>query len=183
MSRPRVERLYADLLTDRVISASRAYRHYRVPLRVARNEGIDVVTAWLTRTTSARRAHKTAFLVLDERALGQRPAALRHLAGATAVRLELGVPADDWRNDAGRPLALHVPDALWLRADGPTEAWAVEVDVGSYTPRQIASKAAAFGQEYGMQVWAAATEARVAVLSRLLSARNMPARVICAPWW
>lgn len=183
MSRARVEQLYADLLTDRVISAGRAYRHYRVPVSVARNEGIDVVAVWLTRTTSARRAHKSRLLALDERALGQRPAALRHLAGATAARLDLGVPADEWRNDAGRPLALHEPDALWLRPDGPAGAWAIEIDMGSYTPRQIASKAAAFGQEYGMQVWAAATEARVAVLSRRLSALNMPARVICAPWW
>src|SRR5690606_22778705 len=132
----RLDELLRDLEGDRVIAARLAHRHYRVPLKRARAEGLAVRTLQVPLTAGSRVARRVSVLLWPEerRLMRVKPPVIRHLAGVTACRLFLGAPIEFWRNDAGRPLGLLQPDGLWWQPHaGPDVAKAIEYDAGSYT--------------------------------------------------
>jgi len=176
-----VAALRLDLSGDRVITAAQAYRHYRVAVREARAAGIPTVRRDVGPLARSR-AGRVTFLV-GAGSLERSPAhTLRHLALATTARLEVGVDPGRWENEAGRTAALLVPDALWRRDDAPGGAWAVEVDTGRYSQRQVRDKVRAFGREYGFSMWITPSEQRAATLRAWLADLGAVAWVRTVRW-
>ena len=184
-----VDALLHDLLVDRVIEEGVAVAWYGVSRRAARRAGVRSGHAVaLPIAKGSRQIVRTRFWARAPRHLHQAPNSLRHLAGATSLRLHLGASTDDWRNDAARHRGLLVPDALWLRPDprhsGGRASWAIEVDTGSYSGRQVREKARVFGQHHGRQIWAVQSERRRVFILTQLARVDVPyPRVEVAPWW
>lgn len=177
-----LQQLLHDLVVDRAISAGRAYRHYGVTLGQARGAEIYLVSRKVKRSTSASQAHDCTFLVAETKLTGARDWALRHLAVATAARLDCGASTHDWKNDAARGRASLVPDAEWRKPNSPIGVWAVEADTGSYTKATVREKAEVFGRAYGMQVWAVASEKRLPSVRTILQETGYPSIAIWVPW-
>ena len=184
----RVGDLYRDLEVDRVVCSSIARRAYRTTRGAALREGIHEIGPVALASVKGRRdVEKARFWTLDESLKDANPNALRHLAGATSLRLKLGVPVARWMNRADKAGALLEPDAVWLQADlrtGEEHEWAVEVDTGSYTGKQIHEKGKAFDAEFdGRQVWGVQDDdRRTFVLKNLVEAGVQYSRILVASW-
>lgn len=174
--------LRLDLGRDRVITAPQAHRYYRVTLTQARDAGIRTTRRILAATVGETTRRKVTFLVGDPAVLRSPASRLRHLALATTARLELGVDPARWENDAGRTAALLTPDALWHRDDAPSGAWAVEIDTGSYSRRQVRDKVRSFGREHGFTVWITPSDTRATTLRAWLADLGAVALVQTTRW-
>jgi len=181
----RLDELLRDLEGDRVIAARLAHRHYRVPLKRARAEGLAVRTLQVPLTAGSRVARRVSVLLWPEerRLMRVKPPVIRHLAGVTACRLYLGAPIELWHNDAGRPLGLLQPDGLWWQPHaGPDVAKAIEYDAGSYTRAQVVAKVAAFEKQFGYQVWGVAGPERSRFVRELLLETGSAGEAHHVPW-
>src|SRR5690606_13684952 len=181
----RLDELLRDLEGDRVIAARLAHRHYRVPLKRARADGLAVRTLQVPPTAGSRVARRVSVLLWPEerRLLRVKPPVIRHLAGVTACRLYLGAPFELWHNDAGRPLGLLQPDGLWWQPHaGPDVAKAIEYDAGSYSRAQVVAKVEAFGRRFGYQIWGVAGRERSRFVRDLLLETGSAGEAHHVPW-
>lgn len=150
----------------------------------------------LTRNASSR---PTVFVCRDARTARYHPKTLRQLAGTAALRQRLRAPWSAWTVQAhhgGRYDAetrsfrrVPTPDAVWRHEE---VVW-IEYDAGSHTRRMLAEKLRDYavapqrGGPPRVQVWGAATEARVWTIHQV-AVQTLPAaaagriRVMVVDW-
>lgn len=172
----RIEQLRTDLTVDRALSEGQVLRHYGIS--VAALNGFALAEAYLAVTRGSYRHQHTNFVVCPARLRQATGPSLRHLAGVAEMRRLLGAAPEQWESVAEARHRLYIPDAVWSTPEGTV---AIEYDVGSYTPRQVLTKARTF-DSYTRQIWGAPTLARTRHLGHLLAAGGLRATAITAVW-
>lgn len=179
-----LSQLAADLETDKVIAMALATHHYQVTRREIRQEGFNILNMPMQLVYGRQGAENVqgVELLLNDQYATKRPSApaLRHLAGTTAVRLSIRAHSEHWANDADRPLSLLIPDGYW--ADQKSPPVPIEYDAGSYSQRDVISKALEF-DKYGLQLWGTASKTRQKRITEWIHALRVSYVVKYVPWW
>lgn len=200
--------LRAALWTDRALTWQQVVVDHELPaalLAALRDDpaGCGVHLAHhdigLTRNSALQ---ATTFVTRDARTAGYKPATLRQLAGTAALRRRTGAPWSAWTVRAHhgglydpeqrRFRRVPTPDAIWRRDREEDVAW-IEYDAGSHTRSVLTEKLrdyAAPAQRSGpprVQIWGAATEARVWTIHQVAAEALTPEafdrfRVMTVDW-
>jgi len=179
-----LSQLAADLETDKVMAMGLAMHHYQLTRRQISQEGFNIIRMPMQLVYGRQGGDNVqrVELLLNDQYATRRPSApsLRHLAGTTAVRLSVKAHAEHWSNDADRPLSLLMPDGYW--ADQKSPPVPIEYDAGSYSQRDVISKALEF-DKYGLQLWGTASKTRQKRITEWIHALRVRYVVKYVPWW
>lgn len=179
-----LSQLAEDLETDKVMALALAMDHYQVTRCQISQEGFNIVERTMQLVHGRQGAdniQRVELLVNDQYATRTPGApALRHLAGTTAIRLNIKAKPEHWTNEADRPLSLLIPDGYWEDQKSPPVP--IEYDAGSYSQRDVISKALEF-DKYGLQLWGTASMTRQKRISEWIHALRVGYVVKYVPWW
>jgi len=179
-----LSQLAEDLESDKVMAMSLATHHYQLTRRQIKEEGFNIIKRPMQLVYGRQSSDniRPIELLLNDETATRTPKApvLRHLAGTTAMRLNIKVNTEHWTNDADRPLALLIPDGYW--ADNKTPPVPIEYDAGSYSQRDVTSKALEF-DKYGLQLWGTASKTRQKRITEWIHALRIRYVVKYVPWW
>ena len=133
----------------------------------------------LRKFQSQRGKHSTiTFASLGKRQPFEQTDQYRHVAGTAEIRRVLQAYLVDWQSMAWQHGARHTPDALWRKPEAGLAA--IECDTGSYSGRTILSKAEAFAEFSGGQIWGCVTEKRADNVRALVQQVDPDAIVVVA---
>jgi len=179
-----LSQLASDLETDKVMAMGLAMHHYQLTRRQIIQEGFNVIRMPMQLVYGRQggdNVQRVELLLNDQYAASTPSApALRHLAGTTAIRLDIKANSEHWTNEADRPLSLQIPDGYWEDHKSPPVP--IEYDAGSYSQRQVISKAREF-DKYGLQLWGTASKTRQKRLTEWIHTLRVSYVVKYVPWW
>lgn len=179
-----LSQLAQDLKTDKVMAMRLATHHYQLTRRQISQEGFNIIKMPM-QLVYGRQGNdniRPVELLLNDQYATRTPSApaLRHLAGTTAIRLNIKAHSGHWTNDADQPLSLLIPDGYW--ADNETPPVPIEYDAGSYSQRDVINKALEF-DKHGLQLWGTASRTRQKRITEWIHALRIRYVVKYVPWW
>ena len=163
------------LTADVVLTTRQLRAYYGVDERALRGLPFKDATVRPVHNRAATSARVRFYALKEDTLRCSANAALSHLAGAGAIRHQLGIAAQDW-NALPESRDRNIPDAEFKR-DGKIVA--VEYDSGTYVRQLVKEKMEAFSERYDHVVWGAVSRVRAERLRR----RHPDATVLDATWW
>jgi len=156
------------LRVDRVLTESQIARHF------AAAEEVKQYPQRVVHVSATKRGPeiRVRFYAHDDATLRLDAAALRHLALAAELRLELGVPPEEWQS-AADVASLDKPDAMWIGGNAASNGIPVEIDVGTYSRERILHKLLRYQQHYGSQVWGTTSSSRMSMIHDLADSADI----------